>query len=66
MLVDTMFINSLCQSATINARSIIDLTYHFKVHQWSTSSLTRCRKLQLYNDLIKNDNNQWSTSPTCI
>ena len=66
MFVDTQcfhltITDSLCQSTTINARSIIDFTDHFIVHQW-----TRCRELQWYSDSMNNDNNQWSTSPTCI
>ena len=66
MFVDTQCFhltvtNSLCQSTTITARSIIDFTDHFIVHHW-----TRYRKLQWYNDSMNNDNNQWSTSPICI
>ena len=66
MFVDTQcfhltITNSLCQSTTITARSIIDFPDHFIVHHW-----TRYRKLQWYNDSMNNDNNQWSTSPTCI
>ena len=62
MFVDTQcfhltITNSLCQSTTITARSIIDFTDHFIVHHW-----TRYRKLQWYNDSMNNDNNQWSTS----
>ena len=62
MFVDTQcfdltITNSLCQSTTITARSIIDSTDHFIVHHW-----TRYRKLQWYNDSMNNDNNQWSTS----
>ena len=66
MCVDTQcfhltITNSICQSTAINARSIIDFTDHFIVHK-----LNRCRKIQWYNDSMNNDNNQWSTSPTCI
>ena len=66
MFVDTQcfhltITDSLCQSTTINARSKIDFTDHFIVHQW-----TRYRELQWYNDSMNNDNNQWSKSPTCI
>ena len=59
MFVDTQcfhltITNSICQSKTINAISIIDFTDHYIVHK-----LTRCIKLQLYNDSMNNDNSQW-------